>query len=85
MFPGNDFGARATGDEGGKVEIRYGGYSVETDIRQKSELTLSPRKRFGLWFKSSLNANPGDKIAVKKISERIFELSYIPVASQQLS
>ena len=85
IFPSDGFGTRAAGDVGGTVVIRYGGHSVETDIRQKSELTLSPRKRFGLWFKSSLNASPGDKIAVKKLSERVFELSYIPVALRQLS
>lgn len=81
MFPADCLGTRAEGDQGAKVEIRYGGSAVQTDIRRKSELTLSPRSRFGAWLKTSLQARPGDRMKVAKVSERVFELTHLPSSS----
>ena len=81
MFPGDCFGTREATEQGSKVEIRYGGSSVETDIREKSSKTLSPRHRFGAWLKTSLGARPGDQMKLTKLSDRVFELTYLRASS----
>ena len=76
FFPGNCFGTRKDGDFGAMVEIEAGNDRSQTDIRKKSERTISPRKRFGAFF-STLNATVGDVIRITRTGERTYCLSYV--------
>ena len=78
LFPSDCFGSREKGDEGSLVELNYGGQKVLTDIRIKSEQTISPRKRFTAWLQKDLAAASGDRIRFKRINERVFELIHLP-------
>lgn len=78
FFPADSIGFRPSDSAGKSVEFRYAGISRETDIRQKSALTLSPRIRFESYFKKTLGARPGDAIRIKKVSDRIYELEHRP-------
>lgn len=49
-----------------------------TDIRKKSEKTISPRRRFTSWLNTELGAKPGDRIRIEKVNERTFSLNHIP-------
>lgn len=73
FFPEDSFADRAQDKKGKPVELRLGSEVRNSDIREKSSVTISPRARFGAYFKSA-NAKPGDKIRMIKLDERIFEL-----------
>ena len=78
LFPDDCFGTRATDDKGKSIELRYGDHAEATDIRVKSEQTISPRKRFTAWFQKEIAASAGDRIRVTRIAERVFELTHLP-------
>lgn len=78
IFPADCFGTREKGDTGKLVELRYGGQIEETDIRIKSEQTISPRKRFAAWLQKELSASPGDRIRFTRTGERTYELTHFP-------
>lgn len=78
LFPDDCFGTRATDDKGKSIELRYGDHVEATDIRVKSEQTISPRKRFTAWFQKEIAASAGDRIRVTRIAERVFELTHLP-------
>lgn len=77
MFPEDALGTRQAGDEGEKVELVYGGRRDMTDIRQKSQQTLSPRKRFTAWLNTELAAKPGDGIDIQRTGPRQYTLTYV--------
>lgn len=77
LFPDDSFGQRSPKNAGKPVEFRYGGLSRETDIRQKSGLTISPRIRFEAYFKSTLGAKPGDVIRITRLGDRVYELNHV--------
>lgn len=79
MFPADCLGAKSPSDNSpdiGQVELRYGKHRAMTDIREKSERTISPRTRFGAWFNRELSAQPGQVIRVTRIGDRVFELTF---------
>lgn len=78
IFPEDCFGTRKKDNTGKTVELFYGGRVEETDIRIKSENTISPRKRFNAWFQKELAAAPGDRIRITRTSERTYELTHVP-------
>jgi hypothetical protein len=78
LFPEDSFGTRTKGDTGTPIELRYGGHAEQTDIRIKSEQTISPRKRFTAWFQKELSAAPGDRIRVTRTADRAYELTHLP-------
>ena len=78
LFPKDCFGSRKEGDLGAPVTLRYGSKEVQTDIRVKSEQTISPRKRFTAWFQKELSAAPGDRIRFSQVTDRLFELTHLP-------
>jgi hypothetical protein len=77
FFPKDCFGERAKDKNGVPIELRFGNEVRNSDIRVKSSITISPRARFGSYFKT-INAKAGDKIKIIKIDERIFELKHNP-------
>ncbi|WP_342130128.1 hypothetical protein [Hydrogenophaga sp. OTU3427] len=77
LFPEDCFGTRATGDTGAQVKLIFGANQADTDIRKKSEKTISPRKRFGAWLNSELGARAGDRIRIEKTGDRQYTLSHI--------
>lgn len=77
IFPSDCFGTRSSRGTG-TINLRFGAEEVVTYIRIKSSLTISPRKRFGSWFKS-VSAKSGGRVLLKKISERTFTLEYFSV------
>lgn len=79
LFPEDCFAARAGDDRGTAIELRYDEHTVQTDIRQKSDRLISPRKRFSGWLKTQTTARPGDHVKLRKVAERSFELSFIPM------
>jgi len=78
LFPDDCFGTRSTGDQGAPLELRYGGQTVQTDMRFKSERVISPRKRFSGWLKTQTKARAGDRVRLTRIGERSFDLSFVP-------
>ena len=78
LFPADCFGSRSDVNQEGQVTLCYGGQKVSTDIRIKSEQTISPRKRFLAWLQKDLSAKPGDRIRFTRLDERVFELTYLP-------
>jgi hypothetical protein len=78
LFPADAIAGRSREDVGGQVELRYGSHLAMTDVRIKSEHTISPRKRFTGWLKSELRAKVGDTIRIDRLSERTFRLTHIP-------
>jgi hypothetical protein len=78
LFPEDCFGTRIKGDVGHFVELHYGGRIEQTDIRIKSEQTISPRKRFNAWYQKELSARPGDRIRLTRTGERTYELTHLP-------
>ena len=78
LFPKDCFGTRARGDTGKPVELRYGGRVEQTDIRIKSEQTVSPRKRFNAWYQKELSARAGDRIRLTRVGDRAYELTHLP-------
>lgn len=78
LFPKDCFGSRQEGDAGASVTLRYGNQEIQTDIRVKSEQTISPRKRFTAWFQKELSAAPGDRIRFSQVTDRLFELTHLP-------
>lgn len=78
LFPADCFSSRSEHNEDGQVTLCYGGQKISTDIRIKSEQTISPRKRFVAWLQKDLSAKPGDRIRFTRLDERTFELTYLP-------
>lgn len=79
IFPESCFGTRS--DEGeNQIKIIYGKSESLTDVRVKSEKTISFRKRFGSWFRD-VQVNPGDRISITKVGDsntNVYELVHIP-------
>lgn len=78
LFPDDCFGTRNTGDTGKCVELHYGDHVEATDIRIKSEQTVSPRKRFSAWYQKELSATAGDRIRITRTAERSYQLIHLP-------
>ncbi|MBA2659788.1 MAG: hypothetical protein H0U72_09685 [Nitrosospira sp.] len=78
LFPTDCFGTRTKGDTGKFIELHYSGRVEQTDIRVKSEQTISPRKRFNAWYQKELRAQPGDRIRLSRKADRVYELTYLP-------
>ncbi|MEY2892240.1 MAG: hypothetical protein RJA98_2148 [Pseudomonadota bacterium] len=76
LFPNCEFGSREREGQGGQVEFLFGMQRVMTDIRQKSQQTLSPRKRFTAWLNTELGAKPGDRIRIDRIGDSQFRMSH---------
>lgn len=80
LFPPDAFGDRASSAQSGRtVALHFGSNTAHSDIRLKSSKTMSPRKRFNAWFNTTLGAKPGDKIEVKKVGDREYQLTHHPV------
>lgn len=77
LFPADTFGGRGAGDRGEEVELMYGTHRVKTDIRTKSDKTISPRRRFDYWLKTELGAKAGDRIRIEKTAERAYTLTHL--------
>ncbi len=77
MFPSDCFGGRAGNDKGSSITLKYGDMEVETDVRVKSENTISPRKRFTSWFEKGIAAKGGDRIRVTRLEDRVFEMTHL--------
>jgi hypothetical protein len=77
LFPSDSLGARSTGDEGAPIEIVFGAHREMSDIRMKSQRTLSPRKRFYAWLNTELGAKPGDRIRIERTGERQFTMHHV--------
>lgn len=78
LFPEDCFGSRAKDDKGQPIELRYGDHAEMTDMRVKSEQTISPRKRFSAWFQKGISAAAGDRVRVTRTAERVFVLTHLP-------
>lgn len=76
LFPEDSFGDRSGEKPGQPILLSYGGKTVETELRIKSTVSFSPRKRFGAWFQRELGAKPGDRIVVKRTAPRSYQLEY---------
>ena len=80
MFPDDCFDTSSIDGRGSSVTFYYGGnQTAETDIRIKSEKTISPRKRFTAWLQTELSATPGDRVRIERTSTREYTLSFQPV------
>lgn len=78
LFPADVFGSRKEGNTGAEVELIYGDHRETSDIRIKSEKTISPRKRFTGWLNRELGAKPGDRIRLTRTGERVYTLTHLP-------
>jgi hypothetical protein len=78
LFPKDCFGTRTRGDTGADIVLHYGEHVEQTDIRIKSEQTISPRKRFNAWYQKELSARPGDRIRLRRVDDRAYELTHLP-------
>ncbi len=78
IFPPTCFGTRT--DEGEiQIKIIYGKTESLTDVRVKSEKTISFRKRFGSWFRD-VQVKDGDRISITKIGDantNVYELVHL--------
>jgi hypothetical protein len=73
FFPPDSIGTRSGDRKGRNVEFRFNGSTAHKDVRFKSEHVLSPRTRFGAYFRN-INARPGAVIRCLKLAEGIYEL-----------
>lgn len=79
MFPEDCFTVHSGDERGATVMIRYSADQLtETDIRVKSEKTISPRKRFTAWLQTELSAQPGDRVRIERKAAREYRLSFQP-------
>lgn len=78
LFPSDCFGSREENGTGTDITLRYGSQEVLSDIRIKSEKTISPRKRFTAWFQKEVFAAAGDRVRITKVDDRIFQLIHQP-------
>lgn len=79
IFPESCFGTRSDETEN-QIKIIYGNTEALTDIRIKSEKTISFRKRFGSWFRD-YQVTAGDRISITKVGDSttdVYELVHIP-------
>ncbi len=81
LFPEDSFGDRSRDGRGKEIELVYGSQSVSTDIRRKSERVISPRKRFAGWLNAQIHAKAGDRLRLKRLAPRRFELIFVPATS----
>lgn len=77
FFPADCFGTRSAEDKGKLIRLRVNGELVETDIRQKSNSIVSPRKRFYALFQHTFHAKPGDKVRLVRLGEREYDFQYL--------
>lgn len=82
MFPADCFGTREKDAVGSLITIHYGmGQTADTDMRVKSEKTISPRKRFTGWLQTEISAKAGDRIRIERIGQRDYQLKFQPVGA----
>ena len=74
LFPEDSFGARESGLHGQPIELRYGGQTEMTDIREKNRKWISPRKRFNSWLRI---AKPGDQVRLVRDADRRYSMELI--------
>lgn len=78
FFPADVYGERGAGDTGNPIALHHDsrGSPYVTDLRVKSDLWVSPRKRFSAYF-TAHDSKEGDRIQFKKTGERTYELTYL--------
>ena len=78
FFPSDVYGDRGAGQTGHSIALHHDsrGSPYITDLRVKSDIWVSPRKRFSAYF-TAHNSKAGDRIQFKKTGERSFELIYL--------
>lgn len=79
FFPSDCFGTKGSERHGNAILLHsdLGNAPDSTDIRVKSKVYVSPRKRFHAFFKSH-KAKAGDQVQFKRIGEREYELTFEP-------
>lgn len=78
FFPSDVFGDRGAGETGKPISLHHDskGSPYVTDLRVKSDMWVSPRKRFSAYF-TAHRSKAGDRIRFKKIGDRSYELIYL--------
>lgn len=78
LFPADVFGDRGAGRNGKPISLHHDckGSPYVTDLRVKSDIWVSPRKRFSAYF-TAHQSKAGDRIQFKKIGDRSYELIYL--------
>lgn len=78
FFPSDVFGDRGAGKPGEPISLHHDSRSSPyvTDLRVKSDIWVSPRKRFSAYF-TAHQSKAGDRIRFKKIGDRSYELIYL--------
>lgn len=78
FFPADVFGDRGAGNIGNQISLHHDskGSPYVTDLRVKSDIWVSPRKRFSAYF-TAHQSKAGDRIQFKKTSDRSYELIYL--------
>ena len=78
FFPSDVFGDRGAGQTGKPISLYHDskGSPYVTDLRVKSDLWVSPRKRFSAYF-TAHKSKAGDRIRFKKHGDRSYELIYL--------
>lgn len=78
FFPSDVFGDRGAGKTGNPIALHHGsrGSPYVTDLRVKSDIWVSPRKRFSAYF-TAHQSKAGDRIRFKKTGDRSYELIYL--------
>lgn len=78
FFPSDVFGDSGAGKTGTPISLHHDskGSPYVTDLRVKSDIWVSPRKRFSAYF-TAHQSKAGDRIQFKKTGEHSYELIYL--------
>lgn len=78
FFPADVFGDRGAGMIGNPISLHHDSKASPyvTDLRVKSDIWVSPRKRFSAYF-TAHQSKAGDRIQFKKMGDRSYELIYL--------
>ena len=79
FFPADSFGTRSAENKGQQIRLNANGAFVDTDIRQKTSATVSPRARFGALLQNTFHAKAGDRVRLIRLHEHEYELQHFPV------